>query len=175
MRRQLLAVIAAIAGLLVGVSPVFADTSLGETGTVGGHFLVDTSTQPGMVCQLKEDSTGYWHMKGIVVKPPVVYGSRDAQTVAWRLVVQRSGLGPWNWQKFYSSPRQLGVASVHSPADFTRIRVAVREDGFWWYRVRVKMFWYDDEGNVVGQSTHAVDYYKESPSGNVFGTPCGYD
>ncbi len=161
--------------LLVAATPVAADTSMSHTGVVGPHRLVDTSSRPGMTCEMSQLPSGYWTMHAVSVRPPRMRGTRDGQRVAWRFTIQRSATGPWNWQTYYRSPLQYGTADVHTPAAFYGMSAWVSGSGFYWHRVRVKMFWYRANGTLVGTAKHAVDYYREGATGNVYEAPCGYD
>jgi len=174
MGKSRLAVISAVLVALVAAAPVAADTSIREVGTVGPHRLIDTIDRPGMACQMSQLPSGYWIMDGISVKPPRMRGTRDSQRVAWQFIVERSATGPWNWEVVYRSPRQNATADIHTRARFSKMSVEVSGSEFYWYRVRVKMFWYGPAG-LEGKATHGVDYYREGATGNVYGAPCGYD
>jgi hypothetical protein len=174
MRRSLLIPVVSLLTVLIAAAPVAADTPLKHQGVVGAHHLVDTPNRPGMVCKMTELPSGWWIMDGISVRPPQVFGTRADQRVAWRFAVQRSATGPWNWKTIYQSRRQFGTASVHTPASFRRMSMDVSGEDFYWFRVRVKMFWYAPDRTIEGKAVHAIDYYREASTGNTYSAPCGY-
>jgi hypothetical protein len=101
-------------------------------------------------------------------------GTRNNQLVAWRFIVERSGTGPWNFQVTYRSPNQWGTAHTDSPALFSRMSVPVNvPDGdTFFYRVKVKMFWYRRDGSIQGTGVHRVDYNRSTPPDAAFEGPC---
>jgi hypothetical protein len=174
MRRSFLVPVISVLAVLIAAAPVAADSPLGHSGVVGGHALVDSQARAGMVCEMTELPSGYWIMDGISVRPPQILGTRDGQMVAWRFIVERSPVGLWNWSVIYQSRRQFGTASIHTPASFRRMSMNVRGTDFYWFRVRVKMLWYAADGLLEGKAVHAVAYYAEGGTGNVYQGPCGY-
>ena len=92
------------------------------------------------------------------------------QEVGWRFMVERlnaSELGS-NWIATYRSSIQRETTSSSRNASFSMRDVDVRlpADGFqeetiYEYRVKVKMFWYTDDGGVQGTSTHLADWYNQ--------------
>ena len=187
MKRLAMLVSVGAMALFVGVGPALADTAIRHTGKVGPHRLIDSMQKPGMTCVLAQSESptnenpggGWWTLKNISVRPPLMRGTRDYQRVAWRFIVERGFIGTGipvdpEWKVTYRSPRQFGIAHVHVPADFTRMSVGVKVPGphpggdGYEYRVKVKMFWYRPNGSVQGKAVHAPDYHREIPPDDAF-------
>ena len=152
--------IAALAAFL-GTSPVaFADTSLGQHGIVGQHFLYDSRTGGGAICTYS--STG--KLKRINVEAPFVYAAGGNQEVGWVFRVQRAYGTTGSWRTTYTSPEVIDPASVSVAAYFTNEHVGVRvppgDPKTYRYRVLVDMYWYRPTDNSLeGKATDRVDYY----------------
>jgi hypothetical protein len=172
MRKALTKVLsgASVAGmaLVLAVAPVAADTDLGHSGQVGQHSLRDGDYQhPGATCRyvvLESGSRGSeWLLKRIDVRPPRMRSVGSRQRVGWRFSVQRSS-DEQVWKTTYKSPVQKATAYSGADASFTAMGVPVSVPAGSYnepaYRVRVTMFWYGSDGNVLGTARHGVDYYR---------------
>jgi hypothetical protein len=168
-------VVTTLAVALLGIAqPVFADTELGHTGTVGVHSLNDTSASPGAICKYHYlSSYQFGRLRRITVQPPnmMAVAGKSAQTVGWEFIVERKSLPlgpPTPWKKRYTSPEMTAVTSDSHNAAFSSAYVGVKvpappgaEDGARHiYRVTVKMFWHRGDGSVMGSSRHRVDFYR---------------
>jgi hypothetical protein len=159
--------------LLLGAQPVFADTELGHTGTVGVHSLTDTASSPGAKCKYRYLSAyDYGRLKRIVVQPPNMraVAGKSAQKVGWQFTIQRRemGLGGSSpWEPRYTSPEMTAITSASHNATFSSASVGVTtpfgpdtEDAGAIYRVNVKMIWHRPDGSVQGTARHRVNYYR---------------
>jgi hypothetical protein len=175
MRRALIVIASCVVALLISVSPALGDTQLEETWYndlgIGRNHLVDNTSKPGARCHWSQSSVSqdWWTMDELSVRPPKVFGTRNNQRVGWRFMVVRqkeafSGEQQWPKKITYTSPIQNGIAQIHSAATFRRMSVPVdtpndgRSYAYW---VRVKMFWYQANGDIQGWSLHEADYYSQ--------------
>ena len=170
--RLLFVMVGAVGASALSVGPVAAQTEIGHTGTVGFHTLRD-GVKPGAKCTWTErDGAYFWtgELTHIDVRPPRMRASSGMQLVGWRFIVQRrawnEGYGPW--KNKYFSPTQWDTTSTTSDASFAWMGVDVNvptsdpdEIPFYQYRVRVKMFWKNGSGDVVGTATHEIDWYRK--------------
>ncbi len=165
---------AALVALAIVVGPTAAQTEIGHTGVVGFHTLKDTSKRPGATCTWTERHLGggyFWQgdLTRISVRPPRMSATPGSPTIGWRFVVQRSAFyddfGPW--KNKYSSPIQWETTDTTLDSSFTRMGVDVHvptsnpdQSPEYFYRVRVKMFWKNSGGDVIGTATHEVNWYR---------------
>lgn len=171
-------VVATIAVAALGATqPVFADTPLGHTGTVGVHSLTDTSSNPGAIAYYKyNNSDGFGWLKRLYVNPPnmrAVAGMSN-QTVGWLFTVERKicGIpGCGHWELRYTSSETTAVTDdAHSPSwGQASVRVTVPcghncADAGATYRVTVKMIWHRPNGSVQGTVRDRIYYYSAQMS-----------
>ncbi len=159
--------------VLAVAPPVFADTELGHSGTVGVHSLTDTAASPGAIAKYRYRSAdGFGWLKRLFVQPPNVraVAGRNAQKVGWLFTVERKicGLkGCDRWRLRYTSPEMTAITDDASNAAFSQASVSVTvpcgpncADAGAIYRVVVKMIWHRPNGNVQGTARHRVYYYR---------------
>jgi len=152
--------------------PVQADTSLGETGTTGFHALRDSESRPSYSCHYKgmyppSDQDHYeGKLNRIDVRPPKMKAISGQQEVGWRFSVERRGGSDSNWRVTYRSSIQRDTTSPSRNASFSirDVKVGLPADGafedtVYEYRVKVRMFWYRENGGVQGTSMHVADWY----------------
>ena len=189
MRRSLSVVLSGVVMLLVGASPVFADSEIRDSwsGEIAWHRLVDGPAKAGMTVHYGQTAFGteeqpgreWWTVDEISVRPPKMRGIRDNQLVAWRFIVERGkiGTGVWvppDWKVTYRSPSQRSRAYADYPAVFSKMSVPVVVPGAhsggdsWAYRVKVKMFWYRRDGTIQATALHGIDYFSTTSSDYVF-------
>lgn len=173
MRKQLAAVVAVVGLMLMLPGTVSADAELGHTGQVGQHSLRDDAAHPGAWCTYEEvppppDEDWAGKLTYIEVRKPRVNAISGTQRVGWRFIVQRTELVAPSapWVTTYKSPVQRANATVTTIAPFTNMGIKVNlpadssaEDPGYTYRVRVKMFWYRDDGTTKGTAVHQVEEY----------------
>ena len=172
------AALMALLACVLAAGTVSADTELGHKGTVGPHSLKDTYSNGGARCTyvktFESETSKWWRVSWIKVRPPVMKAISTKQTVGWRFVVQRSeDHGPW--ETTYRSPIQKATAYSNSAAAFSAMRIKVivpppssQFSNRHHYRVIVKMMWYRADGSQRGSARHLVDFYREKVDGEVF-------
>jgi hypothetical protein len=177
-RRPVLpSILVALAALGVGVAPAAADTELGHTGQVGAHSLRESYSDGGAKCTYRTtfegQSSHWWRLRRIDVRPPRVRAISGQQVVGWRFIVQRSEDGG-RWERTYRSPIQKATASTSANAAFSSMGIKIivpapssQFSNHYQYRVVVKMFWYRANGTQRGTARHLVDFYREQFDGEV--------
>jgi hypothetical protein len=102
-------------------------------------------------------------LRRIAVTPPQIPAAASTQTVGWRFVVTRSmdkEIGPF--RVIYRSPIQKGSATTTGDDGFTTMRADItlpgdpEGDRFVWYRVTLKMYWYNADGSVQNEVVYLM-------------------
>jgi len=156
----------ALVGALLLIGPVAADTELGTTGQVGAHSLSDTDANGGAKCSYVTTSQGEtfhnWQLRRLDVRPPRMRAISGQQTVGWRFIVDRSTDDEGPWTTTFRSRIQKRTTSTSSNAAFSTmgVKVNVPSTDDFYYRIRVKMFWFTPKGGHQGTSTHSIDFYR---------------
>lgn len=167
MRRSLFMALVSLIAVLVGATPVLADSERGHTGKVGPHRLVDTASKPGITCYYAASTE---LLTSIFIRAPKVRArdvteSRDRQKVGWRFRIQRVR-GPEDVKLIYRSPVMTARAYDNQPAPFQGVYHMpsyVSNDSAS-YDVAVTMFWYRS-GTVEGKAFHGFEYYQATIQG----------
>jgi hypothetical protein len=171
LRSLLIGVTVAVAAL-AATQPVFADTVVGQSGTVGAWSLTDTSANPGAIGKYRYyASDGFGWLTRFWVNPPHMkaVAGKSAQTVGWKFKVERKDCGFSgcnHWHATYSSPEQTAVTSDAHNASFSQATVGVTvpcghncEDLASSYRITVKMIWHRGDGSVQGNVRDLIYWY----------------
>jgi hypothetical protein len=165
-RLPLIALVSLVA-VLVGATPVLADSELGHTGKVGPHRLRDTASKPGVTCYY-DASTEL--LTSLFIRAPMVRArdvstSRDRQKVGWRYVIKRLE-GPESVERFYRSPIMAARAYDDQAAPFQGVHhtLTIADDSASYY-VTVNMLWYRG-GSVEGRAFHEFDHYQATIQGS---------
>ena len=116
-------------------------------------------------------------LKKIAVRPPTVYAKSGTQLVGWQFVVRRS-LDRTNtpWVVTYRSHIQQRLATTATPAAFDAMRVGVNVptdvewQAFVWYKVTLKVFWYDVAGSDASKASSRFTQYRMFVDGADQGT-----
>ena len=177
-RRVGTAAFLALLACVLAAGTVSADTELGHKGTVGPHSLRDTYANGGAKCTyvrtFEGETSKWWRLSRIDVRPPLVKAISTRQRVGWRFIVQRSeDHGPW--QTTYRSPIQRATAYSSTAAEFSAMGIKVivpppssQFSNRHHYRVIVRMVWYRKDGSQRGSARHLVDFYREKVDGEVW-------
>ena len=116
-------------------------------------------------------------LKRIAVQSPAVYAKSGTQLVGWQFVVRRS-LDRTNtpWVVTYRSHIQKRLATTSTPAAFDAMRVDVNVptdvewQAFVWYKVTLRVFWYDSDGSVASKDSSLFADYSMHVNGENQGT-----
>jgi len=169
--RTLMVVATIAVAALAATQPAFA-YELRQTGTVGVHSLVDTSSHPGAVGRYKYySSDGFGWLNRFYVNPPRMraVAGKTSQTVGWLFKVQRKvcgmgGCGDWTLR--YTSPEMTAVTDDAHNASFSQATVGVTvpcghncADAGAIYRIKVKMIWHRKDGSVQGTVLNRIYWY----------------
>jgi hypothetical protein len=163
LRRSLLGGSAAVLALALGSSPVFAESQIYQTGTVGVHSLNDRSNKREL-CHY-DKITG--RLQSFEFQNATLYAIdknalRNSQKVGLQLIVERRMTPHARWQRFYEAETITARAYDDVPATFTNLSVSTSfPDDSSAYRARARMSWYK-HGNTVGMVLAQYKWFTET-------------
>jgi len=166
-RRLLVGAVVALGAVALSAGPAMADVDIFTKGTVGRHWLRDTSERPGAKCTYTSGDAP-WLLTSFRVRAPFVFAidrneKRNRELVGWRFLIDTYNPNDPNEGAhiFYRSPLQTAWAYDDTPAPFSAMSVTPDvPDNDYQYRLFVKMFWYRADGSVRGSSVHVITQYK---------------
>jgi hypothetical protein len=148
------------------------------TGNVGVWSLVDNPEYNGVRCVYGGDEVSQ-HIVSLHIRRPVAYAidktpGQDRRKLGWRFYVQ--GYSGGVWVPVAKSNLQKAFATDTSSADFSPRTYTFSSLDYQFYRVKVRLLWYQLNGQKDGSVDVVVDWYRNDTPFSDYSLedPCFY-
>jgi hypothetical protein len=130
----------------------------------------------GGICIYDPTSKSLIRLKG---RRPVVYARDttrkvDQQSVGWKLILEATDQNPisGSWSVVDQTRVERATATDRRNAALTARTFQVAQPAHAWYRLRLKLFWFDE--GIAGTAEHRPYYYAFSPAADPSYRQYGY-